>query len=80
MSVSGFVYSAQTVVSLVRERSAYPPGLRNVDYECFDGQRKLDHTTERLQGRFKVPMETGCNLDHTEDLRCPWKRGHTLLV
>ena len=27
---------------------AYPPGLRSVDYGCFDGQRKLDHTTERL--------------------------------
>ena len=25
-----------------------PPGQRNVNYGCFDGQRKLDHTTERL--------------------------------
>ena len=30
-----------------------------MDYGCFNGQRKLDHTTERLQGGFKVPMETG---------------------
>ena len=66
-SVGGFVHSAQTVVSLVRERFAYPPGLRNVNYGCFDGQRKLDHTTERLQGGFKVPMETGRNLDHTAE-------------
>ena len=49
------------------ERSAYPPGLRNVDYGCFDGQRKLDHTTERLQGGFKVPMGTGRNLEHTTE-------------
>ena len=59
MSVSGLVYSAQTAVRFVRERSAYPPGQLNVDYGCFDGQRKLDHTTERLQGGFKVPMEMG---------------------
>ena len=64
------------------------PPARNVDYGCFDGQRKLDHTTERLQGGFKVPMETGRNLEHaterhqrgfklpmeTESMeRCPWK-------
>ena len=52
-SVRCLVHSAQTVVRLVRERSAYPPGLRNVDYRCFDGQRNLDHTTERPQGGFK---------------------------
>ena len=63
MSVSGLVYSAQTAVRFVRERSAYPPGQLNVDYGCFDGQRKLDHTTERL----------------TEGLRCPWKWGHYFL-
>ena len=45
MSVSGVVFSAQTAVRFVRERSAYPPGQRNVDYGCFDGQRNLDHTT-----------------------------------
>ena len=73
----------EDVRSLVRERSVYPPGLRNVDYVCFDGQRNHDHTTERLQGGFKVPMESRRNLDHTteraninEDLRRPWKRGH----
>ena len=38
-----------------------------MDYGCFDGQRKLDHTTERLQGGFKVPMETGRNLEHTTE-------------
>ena len=48
MSVSGLVFSALTAVRFVRERSAYPPGQRNVDYGCFDGQRNLDHTTERL--------------------------------
>ena len=48
MSVSGLVFSTQTAVRFVRERSAYPPGQLNVDYGCFDGQRKLDHTTERL--------------------------------
>ena len=60
-SVGGLVHSAQTVllVRLVRERSSYLPELWDVDYGCFDGQRKLDHTTERLQGGFKVPMETG---------------------
>ena len=47
-SVSGLIYSVQTAVRFVRERSAYPPGQRNVDYGCFDGQRKLHHTTERL--------------------------------
>ena len=78
-SVGGLVRSAQTVVRLVRERSVYPPGLLNADYGCFDGQRKLDHTAEWLQGGFKLPMETGRNLEHTterhhEDLRCPWKR------
>ena len=61
------VHSAQTVVRFVRERSAYPPELRNVDYGCFDGQCKLDHTTERLKRGFKVPMETGRNLDHTTE-------------
>ena len=66
-SVGGLFHSAQTVVRLVRERSANPPGLRNVDYGCFDGQRKLDHTTERFQGGFKAPMETGCKLDHTTE-------------
>ena len=66
-SVGGLVRSAQTVVRLVRVRSAYPPGLRNVDYGCFDGQRKLDHNTERLQGGFTVLMETGRNLDHTTE-------------
>ena len=65
LSVRGLVHSAQSVVRLVRERSAYPPGLWNVDYGCFDGQHKLDHTTELLQGGFKVPMETGRNLEHT---------------
>ena len=58
-SVSSLVYSAQTAVIFVRERSAYPTGQRNVDYGCFDGQRKLDHTTERHRRGFKVPMETG---------------------
>ena len=58
-SVSGLVYLAQTAVRFVRERSAYPPGQRNVDYGRFDGQRKLDHTTERHQRRLKVPMEMG---------------------
>ena len=48
-SVGGLAHSAQTVVRLVRERSAYPPGLRNVDYGCFDGQRKLDHTTAQCR-------------------------------
>ena len=48
LSVRGLVYSAQTAVRFVRERSAYPPGQLNVDYGCFDGQRKFDHTTERL--------------------------------
>ena len=48
MSVSGLVFSALTAVRFVRERSAFPPGQRNVDYGCFDGQRNLDHTTERL--------------------------------
>ena len=48
-------------------RSAYPPGQRNVYYRCFDGQRKLDHTTERLQGGFKMTMETGRNLEHTTE-------------
>ena len=38
-----------------------------MDYGCFDGQRKLDHTTERLQGCFKVPIEMGCNLEHTTE-------------
>ena len=64
------VWSSQlklTTVRFVRERSAYPPGQRNVDYGCFDGQRNLDHTTERLQGGFKVPMETGRNLEHTTE-------------
>ena len=61
-SVSGLVYSAQTAVRFVRERSAYPPGQRNVDYGCFDGQRNLEHTTERHQRGFKVPMETGSML------------------
>ena len=65
-SVSGLVHSAQTDVRLVRERSAYPPGLRIVDYGCFDGQDKLGHTTERLQGGLKVPMETGRNYHTTE--------------
>ena len=65
--VRGLVVSAQTVVRLVRERSACPPGLLNVNYGCFDGQRKLDHTTERLQGGFKVPMETGRHLEHTTE-------------
>ena len=51
----------------MRERSACPPELQNVDYGCFDGQRKLDHTNERLQGGFKVPMETGRNLEHTTE-------------
>ena len=79
-SIRGLVHSAQTVVRLVRERSAYPPGLRNVDYGCFDGQLNLYHTTEQLKGGFKVSMETGRNLYHTterinEDSRCPWKRG-----
>ena len=55
-SVGGLIHSAQTVVRFVRERSTYPPALRNVDYGCFDGQRKLDHTTERLQGGFKGSM------------------------
>ena len=64
MSVRGLVHSAQTVVRLVREHSAYPSELRNVNYGCFDGQRKLEHTTERLHGGFKVPMETGRNLEH----------------
>ena len=36
-SVRGLVHSAQTVVRLAREYSAYPAGLRNVDYKCFDG-------------------------------------------
>ena len=66
-SVSGLVYSAQTAVRFVRERSANPPGQRNVDYGCSDGQRKVDHTTERLQGGFKVPMEMGRNLEHTTE-------------
>ena len=57
-SVRGLVHSAQTVVRLPRERSAYPPGLRNVDYGCFDGQRNLDHTTEWLRGGFN-PRLTG---------------------
>ena len=48
MSVSGLVFSAPTAVRFVRERSVYPPGQRNVDYGCFDGQRNLDHTIERL--------------------------------
>ena len=61
------VHTAQTAVRFVRKRSAYPPGLQNVNYRCFDGQRKLDHTTERLQGGFKVPMETGRNLEHTTE-------------
>ena len=79
-SVGGLVHSAQTAVKLVRERSAYPPGLRNVDYGCFDGQRKLDHTTERLQGGFKVPWKRGVSLitplsGINEGLRCTWKRG-----
>ena len=51
----------------MREHSAYPPELRNVDYGCFNGQRNPDHTTERLQGGFKVPMETGRNLEHTTE-------------
>ena len=38
-----------------------------MDYGCFDGQRKLDHTTERLQRGFKVPMETGRNLEDTTE-------------
>ena len=33
----------------------------------FDGQRKLDHTTERLKGGFKVSMETGRNLEDTTE-------------
>ena len=44
-SVGVLFHSAQTVVRLVRERLAYPPGLRSVDYGCFDGQRKLVHAT-----------------------------------
>ena len=66
-SVRDLIRSAQTVVRLVRERSAYLPGLRNVDYGSFDRLRNLNHTTERLQGGFKVLMETGPNLDHTTE-------------
>ena len=85
MSVSGLVFSALTAIRFVRERSAYPPGQRNVDYGCFDGQRNLDHTTERLSGGFKVPMETRHDLEHTterltEGLRCPWKWGHSYRI
>ena len=45
---SGLIFSAQTAVRFVRERSSFPPGQRNVDYRCFDEQRMLDHITERL--------------------------------
>ena len=80
ISVSGLIYSAQSAVRFVRERSAYPPGPRNMDYGCFDGQRKLDHTTERLQGGFKVPMETGRNLEltterHQREFKVPMETG-----
>ena len=68
-SVGCLVHSAQTVVRLVRERSAYPPGLRNVDYGCFDGQRKLDHTTERLQGPNLTKMGTSPRPHHVPTLR-----------
>ena len=64
-SVHGLVHSAQTVVRLVRERSAYTPGLRKVDYGCFDGQLLI----RRIRwAAFK------------EALRCPWKRGVILIT
>ena len=71
---------AQTAVRFVRERSAYPPGQRNVDYGCFDDQRKLDHTTERLQGG---PWKRGVILSTPlsgikKGLRSPWKRGNSV--
>ena len=56
-----------------------------MDYGCFDGQRKLDHTTERLQGGFKVPMETGRNLEQTTErhqrgFKVPMETGSLLIV
>ena len=36
------------VLKITSRFHGYLKASLNVDYGCFDGQRKLDHTTERL--------------------------------
>ena len=56
MSDRDYRRSAQNVRGLVGDRPTYLRGLREVDYECFDGQRIRDQITDRDQAGLVVPM------------------------